>query len=222
MIPIRDDVPSRTTPFVTWGIIALNVLVFWYEIRLGHRGERFVEEFGLVPLRFHATHDPIRRFTPVLTSMFLHGGLMHLLGNMLFLHIFGDNVEDRVGHGRFVLFYLACGTIAALVQADMLPRSTIPMIGASGAIAGVTGAYFVFYPRARVLMLVPLLLFYEVVEVPAVVFLLLWFVMQIAFAMSALGASAGGVAWWAHVGGFGGGVVGAMLLGRGRNVAPAR
>jgi membrane associated rhomboid family serine protease len=216
MIPIRDDVASRTIPFVTYGIIALNVLAFWYEIRLGHGSERFVEAFGLVPLRFHAMHDPIRRFTPVLTSMFLHGGLMHLLGNMLFLHIFGDNVEDRLGHRRFLLFYLACGTIAAFVQADILPRSTVPMIGASGAIAGVAGAYFVFYPRARVLVLVPLLLFYEILDVPAVVFLLLWFVMQIAFAVSGHGASPGaGVAWWAHLGGFAGGVLGAMVLGRG-------
>lgn len=215
MIPIRDDVASRTTPFVTYGIIALNVLAFWYEIRLGHPSERFVEAFGLVPLRFHGTHDPIRRFTPVLTSMFLHGGLMHLVGNMLFLYIFGDNVEDRFGHGRFLLFYLGCGTIAALVQADMLPHSTIPMIGASGAIAGVAGGYFVFYPRARVLVLVPLFLFYDVVEIPAVVFLLLWFVVQIAFAISGHSASPdAGVAWWAHVGGFGGGVLGAMVLGR--------
>jgi membrane associated rhomboid family serine protease len=216
MIPIRDDIASRTTPFATYGIIALNLLAFWYEIRLGQRSDRFVEAFGLVPLRFHAMHDPIRRFMPVLTSMFLHAGVMHLIGNMLFLKIFGDNVEDRLGHVRFLLFYLGCGTIAALVQADMQPRSTIPMIGASGAIAGVTGAYFVFYPRARVLILVPFFLLYEVFEISAVIFLLLWFMMQIAFAISELGVSpAAGTAWWAHVGGFAGGVVGAMVLGHG-------
>ena len=140
MIPLRDNIPSERFPFVTYGIIALNVLVFWYEIRLGSAVDRFVDAFGLVPVRFHGTRDPMARFVPVLTSMFLHGGFMHLLGNMLFLHIFGDNVEDRFGHLRFLVFYLACGTIAAIVQASMLANSPMPMVGASGAIAGVTGA----------------------------------------------------------------------------------
>ena len=215
MIPLRDNVPHQRFPFVTYGIIALNALVFWYELQLGSGVEQFVRMYGLVPLRFHTAHDPVARFVPIYTSMFLHGGLMHLLGNMLFLHIFGDNVEDRLGHGRFVFFYLACGTVAALVQANMLGRSTMPMVGASGAIAGVTGAYFVFYPRARVLTLIPVFVFLEVVQVPAVVFLLFWFVMQVAYGMLALGgggADMGGVAWWAHVGGFSSGAVGGLLL----------
>ena len=221
MIPLRDNIPSERFPFVTYGIIALNVLVFWYEIRLGSAVDRFVDAFGLVPVRFHGTRDPMARFVPVLTSMFLHGGFMHLLGNMLFLHIFGDNVEDRFGHLRFLVFYLACGTIAALVQAGMLANSTMPMVGASGAIAGVTGAYFVFYPRARVLMLVPIFLFWEVIQVPAVVFLFLWFAMQLAYGVISLGGpETGGVAWWAHVGGFGGGALGAVLFAPRRSAQP--
>ncbi len=188
-------------------------MVFWHEIQLGAGLERFVDAFGLVPVRLHGAHDPLARFLPVLTSMFVHGGLMHLIGNMLFLHIFGDNVEDRFGHFRFLVFYLGCGAVAAVAQTVMSPRSRVPMVGASGAIAGVTGAYFVFYPRARVLMLVPIFLFWDVIQVPAVVFLVLWFATQLAYGMISLGgAETGGVAWWAHVGGFASGVIAALLL----------
>jgi membrane associated rhomboid family serine protease len=213
MIPLRDNVPSRSVPIVTYGIITLNAIAFWYEVQLGRNAEGFLEAFGLVPMRFHAAHDPLSRFLPIFTSMFLHAGLLHLAGNMLFLHIFGDNVEDRLGHLRFLVFYLGCGTVAALVQVHMLGHSRLPMVGASGAIAGVTGAYFVFYPRARVLTLVPVFLFWEIVQVPAVVFLFLWLAIQIIYGMMALGGSeSGGVAWWAHVGGFAGGAVGGPLL----------
>jgi rhomboid family protein len=213
MIPLRDNVPSRGVPVVTYGIIALNVVVFLHEIQLGHRADGFLETFGLVPIRFHAAHDPVSRFLPIFTSMFLHAGLMHLVGNMLFLHIFGDNVEDRLGHLRFLVFYFGCGMIAALVQVNMLGHSRLPMVGASGAIAGVTGAYFVFYPRARILTLVPIFLFWDFVQVPAVVFLFLWFAMQVVYGMMALaGPQTGGVAWWAHVGGFSAGAIGGLLL----------
>jgi membrane associated rhomboid family serine protease len=213
MIPLRDNVPSRGFPLMTYGIIAVNVVAFWYELQLGRHAEVFLETFGLVPVRFHSARDPVSRYLPIFTSMFLHAGLIHLFGNMLFLHIFGDNVEDRFGHLRFLVFYLGCGAVAALVQVNMLGRSGLPMIGASGAIAGVTGAYFVFYPRARILTLVPIFLFWQVVQVPAVVFLLLWFVVQVAYGMVALGGSeTGGVAWWAHVGGFAAGAIGALLL----------
>lgn len=213
MIPLRDNIPSVRVPFVTYAIIALNVWAFWYEIRLGSSLERFVDAFGLVPARFHSAKDPVARFVPLMTSMFLHGGFMHLLGNMLFLHIFGDNVEDRFGHLRFLIFYLACGALAGVVQANVLAHSHMPMVGASGAIAGVTGAYFVFYPRARVLMLVPIFVFWEVIQVPAVLFLFLWFAMQLAYGMISLGGpQTGGVAWWAHVGGFGGGAIGGLLF----------
>jgi membrane associated rhomboid family serine protease len=217
VIPLRDNVPSRRFPWVTYGIIAANVVVFAHEMRLGPGVARFVDGYGLIPVRLHGAHDPVARFLPLLTSMFVHGGLMHLFGNMLFLHIFGDNVEDRFGHLRFLVFYLGCGTVAAVAQTVMSPRSSMPMVGASGAIAGVTGAYFVFYPRARVLMLVPILLFWKVLQVPAVLFLLLWFAVQLAYGMISLGGpEAGGVAWWAHVGGFASGVLAALLL-RGRS-----
>ncbi len=208
MIPLRDDIPSRTFAFVNYGLIAANVAVFLYELSLGRRLDRFLDVFGLVPVRFNGVADPAVRLIPVYTSMFLHGGWIHLLSNMLFLHIFGDNVEDRLGHLRYLLFYLGCGTVAALVQVHMFTHSAMPMVGASGAIAGVTGAYFVFYPRARVVTLVPIFFFFEIISVPAVIFLLLWFGMQILYGVSSLhGAESGGVAWWAHIGGFGAGAL---------------
>ena len=214
MIPLRDDIPSRSVPFVTYAIIGINVVVFYYELRLGSRLDAYLEHFGLVPLRYSTARDPIQRFIPIYSSMFLHGGVLHLVGNMLFLHIFGDNVEDRLGHLRYLLFYLLCGTAAALMQITMLAHSALPMVGASGAIAGVTGAYFVFYPRARVLTLIPIFLFWEIVQIPAVVFLLFWFSLQVISGMGSLGSGAegGGVAWWAHVGGFGSGAIAGPLL----------
>ncbi|MGH7858068.1 MAG: rhomboid family intramembrane serine protease, partial [Candidatus Binatia bacterium] len=156
----------------------------------------------------------------VLTSMFLHGGLLHLGGNMLYLHIFGDNVEDRMGHGRFLGFYVFCGVVAALAQTFLFPVSRLPMVGASGAIAGVTGAYFVNFPHARVLTLVPIFFYVQMFYVPAIVFLLLWFVMQLAYGAASIGAEGaevGGVAWWAHVGGFAAGIfLGRILVRRRR------
>jgi membrane associated rhomboid family serine protease len=213
LIPLRDNVSSTRVPFVTYAIIAANVVVFWQEMQLGNGLERFVDAYGLIPARFHRAQDPLARLWPVFTSMFVHGGLLHLLGNMLFLHIFGDNVEDRFGHLRFVVFYLGCGMVAAIAQIGAAPHSATPMVGASGAIAGVTGAFFVLYPRARVSMLVPIFLFWKVIEVPAVLFLLLWFGMQLAYGMVTLGGpEISGVAWWAHVGGFGSGVIAALFL----------
>jgi membrane associated rhomboid family serine protease len=203
MIPLRDVIPSRTTPGVTVTLIAANVLVFLWMASLGsHAAELFVFTFGLVPASF----SPVN----VLTSMFVHGGLAHLAGNMWFLWIFGDNVEDRLGHGRFVVFYVACGAIAAIAQAGLEPSSEVPMVGASGAIAGVMGAYLVLYPHSRVLMLFPfpVMLF----ELPAMFFLVLWFVMQFVSGLGSLAAMrpgdlTGGVAFWAHVMGFLAGVV---------------
>jgi membrane associated rhomboid family serine protease len=215
MIPLRDNIPSRSRPIVTYLLIALNVLVYWFEVQLGPRLDEFIQAFGLVPARFHHARDPIVRVLPVFTSMFLHGSFMHLAGNMLYLHIFGDNVEDRLGHLRFLAFYLICGAAAALAQVTMLGDSRLPMVGASGAIAGVTGAYFVFFRHARVLTLVPIFFYVQLVQIPAVVFLLLWFVMQLALGAASLGshgADVGGVAWWAHIGGFVSGAVGGFLL----------
>ena len=205
MIPLRDVIPSRTFPALVITIIALNAFAFLFELTLSDRQLAvFVREYGVVPATFS--------LQSVFTSMFLHGGWMHFLGNMLFLWIFGDNVEDRLGHGRFVVFYLLCGTVAALAHVMSEPGSLIPTIGASGAVAGVMGAYFVLYPHSRILTLLPLFIFWQVIEVPAVVFLGLWFVLQLfsgvgTMLMATQGAPAGGIAFWAHVAGFLAGVV---------------
>jgi membrane associated rhomboid family serine protease len=216
MIPIRDTIPSRTAPIVTLGLIVVNVLVFLHEIALGPYLERFVYAYGLVPARLvYWPGDPldVARFLPLLTSMFWHGGWMHLLGNMLYLWIFGDNVEDKLGHARFLVFYLLSGIAAALTQVALSPDSTLPTVGASGAIAGVLGAYLVSFPRGRVLTLVPIFFLPWLVEIPAVAFLALWFVAQLFSAFVSLGEPAtGGVAWWAHVGGFVAGVVLVKLM----------
>jgi len=215
MIPIRDTARSRRFPVVTVAIIAVNVFAFHHELLLGRRLDESLTVFGVVPARFTLwtamggeALDPWR-FVPFVTSMFLHGGWLHLLGNLLYLWVFGDNVEDRLGHAGFVLFYLAAGAAAALAQVAALPLSDAPMVGASGAIAGVLGAYFVLFPTARVLTVVPILVFPWFVELPAVVFLGVWFLLQLFSGTAELRAgagSAGGTAWWAHAGGF---VVGA-------------
>lgn len=211
MIPLRDTVPSSVPPFVNYTLIAVNVVVYLYEMSLGPRAEPFLRTWGLVPARFD--------LVDLATSMFLHGSLLHLFGNMLYLHIFGDNIEDRLGHGRYLLFYLLSGAAAGSVQALLNPTSELPMVGASGAIAGVSGAYMLFYPAARVVTLVPAFVILYTVEIPAVVFLLLWFGWQFLSGVATLGAAdGGGIAFWAHVGGF---VAGAVLgpafsLGRAR------
>jgi membrane associated rhomboid family serine protease len=205
MIPLRDVIPSRTFPALVIAIIVLNALAFLLEQTLSEREIAvFVREYGLVPADF--------AWSSVFTSMFLHGGWMHFLGNMLFLWIFGDNVEDRMGHGRFVVFYLICGTIAALAHVATEPSSPIPTIGASGAVAGVMGAYFVLYPHSRILTLLPFFIFWQIIEVPAVLFLGLWFLLQLfsgvgTMLMATQGAPAGGIAFWAHIAGFVAGVV---------------
>jgi rhomboid family protein len=207
MIPLRDIVPSRTTPIVTISLIVANVLVFLYELTLGRAVNDFTLYFGLVPAAFS--------WVAVFTSMFLHGGLFHVAGNMLYLWIFGDNVEDRMGHGRFLVFYLLCGTAAALAQTITAPDSVVPMVGASGAIAGVMGAYFVLYPKSRIVTLVPLFFFFQIIEVPAIFFLGIWFVMQFLSGVGSIGAAAtGGVAFWAHVAGFLAGLSGVIVFRR--------
>jgi membrane associated rhomboid family serine protease len=199
MIPLRDVIPSRTTPFMTITLIVVNALVFLYELSLGERVEEFVLYLGLVPAAFS--------FVTLFTSMFLHGGFLHFAGNMLYLWIFGDNVEDRMGHGRFLVFYLLCGIAAALAQTITNPDSVVPMVGASGAIAGVMGAYFVLYPRSRILTLLPFFVFWQLFEVPAIFFLGIWFLMQFLSGVGSIvtataGEPSGGIAFWAHVAGF--------------------
>ena len=209
MIPLRDVIPSRTTPVVTIAIIAINTLVFLYQLTLGPEVNAFVIEYGLVPAQFS--------LLTLVTSMFLHGGLLHFGGNMLYLWIFGDNVEDRMGHGRFVVFYLLCGAAAALAQTYMQPSSFVPMVGASGAIAGVMGGYFVLYPRSRIVTLVPIFVFIQLIELPAIFFLGVWFLMQFVSGVGSIAAAtggepAGGIAFWAHVAGFVAGVVAVLAF----------
>ena len=210
MIPLRDVIPSRTFPFVTIGIIVLNALAWFMELSLGPRElTRFLFVYGVVPANLHAA--------TLVTSMFLHGSWMHILGNMWYLWIFGDNVEDMCGHGRFIVFYLLCGIAAAMGQVVMSPTSMLPTIGASGAIAGVMGAYFILYPQSRVLTLIPIIFFWDIVELPAIVLLGFWFLIQLvdAGAIAATANSAGGgVAFAAHVVGFLVGLGGIFLFRR--------
>ncbi len=211
MIPIRDTIRSETYPIVNSFIIAINVLVFFLELSQGQGLDGFIKIYGLVPARYSipqiaAYFTTGQQFLSFLTFMFLHGGFLHLLGNMWFLYIFGDNVEDRLGHFRYLVFYLLCGLASGISHLVINWHSMIPTIGASGAIAGVMGAYFILYPRAKVLTLVPIFIFFQFIELPAFLFLGVWFLFQF---LSAAGASAqaGGIAWWAHIGGFVFGVI---------------
>ena len=206
MFPIRDHNPSRRTPYVTWSLIAINVVVFasyWYLFADEYALARFFYEWGLVPA--------IARPETFLTSMFLHGGLMHIAGNMLFLWVFGDNLEDAMGHPGFLAFYLASGLAAAAAQYLSDPSSTVPMVGASGAIAGVMGGYLLLYPRARVDVLLILVVILRVIPVPAWIVLGGWFGVQL-YLGSTSPLEGGGVAYWAHAGGFLAGLVMAVPL----------
>lgn len=213
MIPLRDTNRSQTFPVVTYLIIGTNIVVFLWQLSLGRELEKAFFYYGLVPLRYS---DPSlagkftfwQQIVPFLTSMFLHGGVLHLLGNMWSLYLFGDNVEDRLGHLRYLAFYILSGLAAGVTHLLTNWGSPVPTIGASGAISGVMGAYFLLFPTARILTLVPLFLFFQVLEVPAFVFLGLWFLIQVLSAGVTTG-QAGGVAWWAHIGGF---IAGMILL----------
>lgn len=222
MIPLRDANPSRTVPFLTYGLIVVNALVFLFELSLGEGLNAFIFQFGVVPSRLMSDVGTFEvgaaTFLPLFSSMFLHGGWMHLIGNIWFLHVFGDNIEDQFGHARYLFFYVASGLAAALTQVAINPTSDIPMVGASGAIAGVMGAYVLMFPRARVFTLIPIFFFFQVLELPAVLFLGIWFLMQFASGMLALGVGgdAGGVAWWAHIGGFACGAILMPILRRSR------
>jgi rhomboid family protein len=212
VIPLRDVIPSRTTPYITVTIILLNAVAWLFEISLPQNDlNQFLYVYGVVPAQF--------TWPTLITSMFLHGGWMHVIGNMWYLWIFGDNVEDRLGHAGYIIFYLLCGIVAAFGQIVIDPTSTLPTIGASGAIAGVMGAYFVLYPRSRVLTLVPLILWWEMFELPAIVLLGFWFLMQLFSAAGSIAVTAGthgsgGVAFMAHVAGFVFGGVSMVVLRR--------
>ncbi len=192
--PYKDDNPRVLFPFVTYGIIGINILVFWAQFFV-YGNEKLISTFAFVPYEF-------KLFT-IFTSMFMHGGLMHIIGNMWFLYIFGDNVESILGHVRFLLFYLFCGIGAAVAQFLIQPDSTTPMVGASGAIAGVLGAYMIKFPKARVHVLAVIFIFITTIVVPAQLVLGLWFLMQLSGGLGSLGFdTTGGIAWFAHIGGF--------------------
>lgn len=203
MIPLRDTQPSHSTPFVTIAIIVINAMVFLHQVSLdSYELNHFIGRYAVVPDRL--------QYADLLTSMFLHGGWMHLIGNMWFLWIYGDNVEDVLGHGKYLLFYLLCGVAAALAHALLAPYSRVPTLGASGAIAGVMGAYLVKFPRSRIITLVPVFIFLTTFEIPAAVMLVYWFALQLFSGVGSIGysnASQGGVAWFAHVGGFLAGII---------------
>ena len=221
MIPIRDTIPARRVAWLTRALVALNIAVFILELLQGSGLESLLYRFGVVPAHWAvgAASDLLdwpRLFLTLVTSQFLHGGVLHLASNLWYLWIFGDNVEDRLGRGRFLLLYLGSGIAAALAQLLLSPRSGIPMVGASGAIAGVLGAYFLLFPSARIVTLVPLGWYLKTVQLPAFIFLGLWCLLQWAYGLGTIGqvADVGGVAFWAHVGGFMAGMLGTLALGR--------
>jgi len=214
MLPLNDDNPAESAPIVTVAFIISCVLMFFYQTSLPPGpGEELVFQYGAIPALVFGNAIPpadwvtIPPSATLVTSMFLHGSWMHLFGNMLYLWIFGNNVEDVMGHGKFILFYISCGVLAALAHALTEPTSTIPMVGASGAISGILGAYLLLFPRARVLVLAPMV---GMVYVPAGIVLGLWFVMQVLSGGASLRAQGGGVAFFAHVGGF---LAGMLLIG---------
>ena len=209
MFPIWDDTPTKRFPLITVILIALNSMIFLYQVSLGERFNEFIYSMGLLP--FEITHHidilptgPSPIYLTIFSSMFMHGSVVHLLGNMLFLWIFGNNVEDYLGRKKFLFFYLICGISAAFTQILFNSDSTVPMVGASGAIAGVLGAYMVLYPRAKITTVIIIIFFIRLIKLPAIVVLGFWIVYQFLYGISSLAATTGegGVAWFAHIGGF--------------------
>ncbi len=250
MIPLHDNIPTRNPAGMNYGIIAVTALVFFAQLAENPEGPTLVERFGMIPARVsdpdaeieipiaieerqgprgpetvvitrEAAPSPVPAILTLLTCVLLHGGWMHFLGNMWFLHIFGDNIEDRLGHLGYVLFYCGCGVAASLVHFVTDPHSAIPTIGASGAIAGVMGAYFVWYPKAMVKSLIPLGYVMQIMVIPAPFFLGIWFLLNLfQGSMAVAGTEATGVAWWAHVGGFVAGALFAWILGSTKLIRP--
>ncbi|MGD0955613.1 MAG: rhomboid family intramembrane serine protease [Candidatus Acidiferrales bacterium] len=221
MIPLKDMTPRRSVPVVTLLLIAANVIVFIYQLLLPHAaGELLIRTYGLVPakigLALAGRHDTLAHaLLPFFTCMFLHGGFLHIIGNMLFLWVFGGNVEDRLGHAPYLVFYMVCGIASGISEVAFSWGSHIPSIGASGAISGVLGAYIVFFPRSRILTLIPLFIIWFTARIPAVIFIGLWFLAQFLSGIGSLGTvNAGGIAWWAHIGGFLVGLLWAFAMGR--------
>ncbi len=213
MLPLKDLNPTRTTPVVNYLIIALNVVVFFWELTLGPDLQPVMMNIAFIPARFWIPGYLLPNLATIFISMFLHGGFLHIAGNMLYLWIFGDNIEDRLGHGKYLFFYLICGFGATLSQAFFNASSQVPTIGASGAIAGVLGAYLVLFPTARVRTLIPIFVILIIRDIPAVFILGFWFVLQLISGVGSLGvpnsSDLGGVAFFAHIGGF---VLGMILI----------
>jgi membrane associated rhomboid family serine protease len=207
MFPLYDTVRSRTFPLINLTLVVANVLAFLYELQLDPAAlNEFIFAWGLTPARLLS--DPNNTWETIFSSMFLHGGWFHIINNMWVLLIFGDNVEAGMGKIRYLLFYLLSGVAAGLLQTYVLPTSLVPMIGASGAVAGVLGAYLILFPRSRIASLVPILFIFTIVEIPAMLFLLFWFVSQLYSGLFAIqGGGESGIAWWAHIGGFAFGVL---------------
>lgn len=204
MIPLKDDIQHRDFPYVNTALILINIAVFIYEMGLGANFVSFLNQYAVVPSKYFATQTiTFTRIFPLFSSMFMHAGLLHIAGNMLFLFIFGDNVEDSMGHFRYLFFFLLVGLLSNLAHIYSDPSSVIPSLGASGAISGVLGAYILLFPRARVATLIFMIFFFYVVEIPAWGFLGLWFLLQMINGAASIGSSnTGGVAVWAHIGGF--------------------
>ncbi|HPC72947.1 MAG TPA: rhomboid family intramembrane serine protease [Syntrophales bacterium] len=228
MIPLKDTVYRREFPIMTWLIILVSTAVFYYELSLPREVlEQVFYSFGVVPARYSdhgalsVSQVPLPAYLPLITSLFLHGSWLHIIGNMWFLYIFGGSVEDRIGHGRYLFFYLLCGIISGLTFVLFDLQADSPSIGASGAIAGIMGAYFILFPTARVLTLIPIIIIPFFVELPAYFFLGLWFFLQVVSeTTSRLSPEiSGGIAWWAHIGGF---LTGAFLLLLFRKKGPLR
>ena len=221
MIPIKDNIPSRSVPVVLYALILLNAYVFYQELTVSEDDlEMLLEHFGLVPADFldgwkRSPWNP-SLYIPFVANLFFHGGWLHIIGNMWYLRIFGDNIEDRLGHGGFLLFYLLCGVAANAAQIYVDPVADVPTIGASGAISGVLGAYLVSYPGAKVKTIIPIFIIFTVVEVPAVLFLGIWFLAQLQSGAASLSMAGTNVAWWAHIGGFVAGMVLIVLFPRRR------
>ena len=214
MIPLRDKNPTRLVPFVNIAIIIVNFIVFGFEVSKGQALDQFIREFSVIPNdivhAFTRQGFSLKPFEGLFTSMFLHAGWLHLGGNMLYLWVFGDNIEDKLGHVRYIFFYLLCGLISSGLYIYVDPHSLVPTIGASGAISGILGAYVLLFPKARVLTVIPIFIFLQFVELPALVVLGFWIVLQFFSGLASLGyrtAESGGVAWWAHIGGFIGGLI---------------
>ena len=214
MVPLHDDNPTQNTPVVTYWLVGLNIAIFFFEVSLPSEAlQGFFRQWAVVPLELQQNFG--QEWITLLTSQFLHGGFLHLGGNMLYLWVFGNNIEDQLGRGKFLFFYLACGVGAALCQVVFSLNSTVPLLGASGAIAGIMGAYIIRFPKAQILTLLPLWVYITTIRVPAVYFLGFWFAQQAFYSVASLQASSslGGVAYWAHAGGFVCGVGLAPLLG---------